>query len=233
MPDRFHPFSADHFGALGVGFSVLGLLLWFGTQSPRRRNLVAAVLAGICLLAWPMSQIAWMMHPAPKSLENILPLHLCDVAAIVAGFALLTRHPTLCALTYFWGLAATIQALLTPNVSMGFPHLPYLMFFTHHFAIVGAALFLPIVDGWKPKRPHFRAVLEVYLWSLGYLAVAMSVNRWLGTNFGFASRPPENPSLIDYLGPWPWYLVGMQALAIVFFQALTLPFRRINELVHR
>ena len=47
----------------------------------------------------------------------------------------------------------------------------------------------------------------------------------LETNFAFASRPPDNPSLIDHLGPWPFYLFAMQGIALVLYLLLALPFR--------
>ena len=56
-----------------------------------------------------------------------------------------------------------------------------------------------------------------------------TVNRLLGSNFAFASHPPTNPSLIDQLGPWPWYLFAMQGIAVVFFLLLTLPFAKSNK----
>jgi len=161
----------------------------------------------------------------PMPMENILPLHLCDIAAMTAGFALLTKRPVLCALTYFWGLAATLQALLTPALGIGYPSWPFITFFTHHFAIVAAALYLPIVEGWRPKQPLWKTPLEVYGWSVAYLVFALTANNLLDTNFGFASRPPENPSLIDHLGPWPWYLFSMQFIAICLFLLLALPLR--------
>ena len=145
------------------------------------------------------------------------------VAAIVAGFALITRSALLCSLTYFWGLAATFQALLTPAVSVGFPEWAFITFFIQHFAIVATALHLPIVEGWRPKNPLWKSPLEIYGWSVAYLIFAMTVNKLLGTNFGFASRPPDNPSLIDHLGPWPWYLFSMQAIAVCIFLLLAVP----------
>jgi hypothetical integral membrane protein (TIGR02206 family) len=145
---------------------------------------------------------------------------------MTAGFALLTKRPVLCALTYFWGLAATMQALLTPALGVGFPNWPFVTFFVQHFAIVGAALFLPIVDGWRPRQPLWSDPLRVYGWSVAYLVFALAVNETLQTNFGFASRPPDNPSLIDHLGPWPWYLFSMQAIALCLFLLLALPHRK-------
>jgi uncharacterized membrane protein YwaF len=58
---------------------------------------------------------------------------------------------------------------------------------------------------------------------------AMTANRLLGSNFAFASHPPTNPSLIDQLGPWPWYLVSMLGVAMIFYSLLTLPFARSSK----
>jgi hypothetical integral membrane protein (TIGR02206 family) len=221
----FHPFNNEHFGALLIGGLGVMAFLWAGRRGGNSRTLATALLAFLNLSAYPVSQVAWLSLGRPMALEHMLPLHLCDIAAVTAGFALLTQRPTLCSMTYFWGLAATFQALITPALGHGFPGWPFFAFFVHHFAIVAAALYLPIVLGWRPKQPLWRSPLEVYGWSCGYLVFALTVNAVLGTNYGFASRPPQNPSLIDYLGPWPWYLLSMQVIAICLFLLLAWPLR--------
>ncbi len=226
MPHAFQPFTVQHYLSVAIGFAAVAGFLLAGKKGGGSRRRATASLALLNLSAFPLNLAAWYAIDAPKSLENFLPLQLCDVATLTAGFALLTRRPLLCALTYFWGLAATMQALLTPAITVGFPHMAFVMFFVQHFAIVAAAFYLPIVEGWRPRQPLWRAPLEIYLWSVLYLAFAMTVNKLLGTNFGFASRPPDNPSLIDYLGPWPWYLVWMLGLALFLYYLLALPFLR-------
>ena len=226
MAHPFHPLSQQHFLAVVIGFAAVAAFLMAGKKGGDSRKRAAVVLALINLASFPMSLAAWYTVDAPKSLDNFLPLQLCDVATFTAGLALLTKRPLLCALTYFWGLAATMQALLTPAISVGFPEFAFIVFFVQHFAIVAAAFYLPIVDGWRPRRPMWKAPLEVYGWSLVYLAIAMTVNKLLGTNFAFASHKPENPSLLDHLGPWPQYLCAMQVIAVALFYLLLLPFVR-------
>ncbi len=229
MPSAFQPFTAQHAISVAIGFAVVAGFLLAGKKGGGSRKRATAVLALVNLSAFPLSFAAWYMIDAPKSLENFLPLHLCDVATLTAGFALWTRRPLLCALTYFWGLAATMQALLTPAITVGFPHMAFVMFFVQHFAIVATALYLPLVEGWRPRQPLWLAPLEIYGWSVAYLVFAMTINKLLGTNFGFASRPPDNPSLIDHLGPWPWYLGWMLGIALILYYLLALPFMRIRK----
>jgi len=225
----FSPFTLQHLITLLVGFAIIAGLIYLGRRGGKAHFCSTGILAFLCLSAYPLSLAAWLSLGKPVDMDNYLPFHLCDVAAVIAGFALLTHNRLLATLTYFWGLAATMQGLITPALSHGFPSWPFFTFFIHHFAIVGAALYLPIVDGWRPKSPFWKSPMEVFGWSIVYLVFSLILNSILGTNFGFSLHKPYNPSLIDHLGPWPWYLFSMQAIAIVIFILLALPFKRRDQ----
>ncbi len=220
----FHPFTSEHYITLAIGFGITAGLIIFAKRSTKSQHFVTALLAFLCLASYPFALFAWRDHP--RALDNVLPFHLCDLAAIVAGVALFTRKPILLTLTYFWGIAATTQALLTPAITIGPPSLPFIHFFIQHFAIVAAAIYVPLVLKWRPTAPWWKSPLLVFGISVAYQAVALIINTILKTNFAFASRPPDNPSLIDHLGPWPLYLFAMQGIALVLFLLLALPFRK-------
>ncbi|MFN5579913.1 MAG: TIGR02206 family membrane protein [Akkermansiaceae bacterium] len=220
----FQPFTSVHFITLAIGFVIIGMLIVLARRSEKSQRIITALLAFCNLVSYPFALYAWREYP--HSLDNLLPFHLCDLAAIVAGFALVTRRPILLTLTYFWGLAATTQALITPALSIGPPELPFIHFFFQHFVIVAAALYIPIVLKWRPKQPWWKSPIIVLAISIGYQATALLINAILKTNFAFVSDFPDNPSLIDHLGPWPFYLFAMQGLALIFFLLLALPFRR-------
>lgn len=222
----FSPFSAQHGTTLAVGGAILLLLLGIARHSPKGRLGVIALLAFLNLSAYAYSQAAWRSLVEPLSLDNALPLHLCDLCAIIAGFALITRRQLLCELTYCWGLAATTQALFTPALGVGFPSWPFLAFFVQHFAIVGAALSLPLVDGWRPRAGWWKTPLVALGCGIGYQLLSLAFNVLLDSNFGFTMRPPDNPSLLDHMGPWPWYLVAMWPIAFLLFSLLCLPLAR-------
>ena len=48
-------------------------------------------------------------------------------------------------------------------------------------------------------------------------AIAGLLNWQLGTNFGFLARKPVHPSILDYLGPWPYYILVCEGLAPALF----------------
>ena len=223
MPPVFHPFTAMHGWAIVAGLVGISVIIALGRSGERNERIARGLLAFLCLAAFGYTQSAWMTIDGDPDLDSSLPLQLCDLAAFIAGFALVTENRLLCLLTYFWGLAATIQALLTPAITVGFPHPAFIAFFVHHFAIIAAALYLPIIRDWRADRPWWKGPLTALAWANLYLILSMAVNAWLGTNFGFTARKPVNPSLLDHMGPWPYYILGMQGLAVVLFSLLALP----------
>lgn len=220
----FTPFTAEHYTPVIIGTFLTVAIIKLGQRDEKWRLITTGILAFLNLGAYAYSQASWMSLGEPISLDNSLPLHLCDLTAFIAGFALLTRHPLLCTLTYCWGLAATAQALITPALGVGYPSWPHVSFFVQHFSIVAAAFYLPIADGWRPKCPRWRTPLTALLWGIVYQATSLGINKMLASNFGFSIHKPMNGSLLDHLGPWPWYLIVMWPLAFVLFYLLCLPF---------
>lgn len=222
----FKPFSAEHLIPSAIGIILIIGILWWGRRNELGQRITTAILVFFNLSAYAYSQAAWLSLEGPIAMDNAIPLHLCDLSAFIAGFALITRKPLLCTLTFCWGLAATAQALITPALNLGYPEWPYFTFFLHHFSIVAAALYLPIVLGWRPQFPRWKTPLIALAWGIVYQLFSLGINFMLGTNFGFSMRKPSNASLLDQLGPWPWYLIAMWPMAFLLFFVLCLPFRK-------
>jgi len=219
----FVPFSAQHGATIAVGILVIALLLILGRRGGSTERITRATLAFLNLAVYGFSQWAWTQVPHEVSLDQTIPLHLCDLAAFLAGFALISGNKTCALLTYFWGLAGTIQGVLTPALGIGFPHPVYFSFFIHHFAVIAAAIYLPVVMNWRIETPLWQSPLKAFGWINVYVAVAIIANMLLGTNYGFLAEKPSNPSLLDRLGPHPGYIFWLQLIALALFFVLALP----------
>jgi hypothetical integral membrane protein (TIGR02206 family) len=53
--------------------------------------------------------------------------------------------------------------------------------------------------------------------------VVTAINVFLGSNYMYTLRKPETASLLDMMGPWPWYLLTAEFVALVMFVLLYLP----------
>ncbi|MBL8019873.1 MAG: YwaF family protein [Leptospirales bacterium] len=91
-----------------------------------------------------------------------------------------------------------------------------------HVSLVVASFFF--ILAWK-LRPRPGAVLRVFLFSEFYFACAFCLDYLMKTNYGYLMQKPTNPSFLDYLGEWPYYLIALQILALIIFHLLYLPFR--------
>ncbi|MCE9518054.1 MAG: TIGR02206 family membrane protein [Verrucomicrobia bacterium] len=225
-PVAFHSFGTSHQIVLGVFLlTAITLILLTRVGVLRVVRPLELTLALLLLLEWPFNLwVAWQYEMLQPS--NVLPLHLCDVAAFLGALALIKREPEVCELLYFWGLAGTLQGLITPALTAEWPHPRFVMFFVLHCGVVLAALQVVLGRGITPRRG---AALRAISWLAVYAAVAGTMNfllRLVGckANFGFLCEKPPTASLFDYLGSWPWYIGAILPLAWVFFSILDLPF---------
>jgi hypothetical integral membrane protein (TIGR02206 family) len=188
------------------------------TRWPAPRPL--AVLIGATYLVEHASFVA----RGDWELDFNLPLHLTDVVTIVSVLALWTQRPLLVELTWFWALTASLQAVITPDLgSADFPELLWWTFFITHSGAVVAAVMLVIGCGIHPRSG---AVKRVFGATVVVAAAAAVGNLLTGGNYMWLREKPEAGSLLDFMGPWPWYIVGAGALGLALFVLLAAPFRR-------
>ena len=79
----------------------------------------------------------------PFDVQGSLPLQVCDFAWIVVAWALLTRHRFALALTYYWGLTLSLQAMVQPTLDDAFPDPNFFAFWGKHVLLV-----------WEPSTPR-------------------------------------------------------------------------------
>lgn len=223
MLATFQAYGSGHLFILAVLalFTVSCILILRKYQNTKTESRTVALLAFLCIVTIPFNLYVWFNHADSFSLDNVVPLHLCDIASVICAFALITRKQLLCELSYFWGLAGTLQGLLTPALYYPFPHPICIAFFLHHGIVVATALILPLGLGW---RPHKGAYLRVFSLILIYALFAGITNWILGTNYGFLSQKPEQASLLDIMPSWPYYIPILIGIAALFLFFLSLPF---------
>jgi hypothetical integral membrane protein (TIGR02206 family) len=204
-----------------AGLAVVAARTW----SPASVLLLSRGLALLILLAFATDHAVAIVR-GDWSVDRYLPLHLTDSVTIVAAIALWTGRLLAVELAYFWALTASLQAVLTPDLGEGFPD-PYFWtyFVTHSGAVVAACL---LVFG-RELQPRAGAVRRAFVATVYVASAAALANLLTGGNYMFLREKPDSGSLLDLLGPWPWYIASAALIALALFTALDAPFRRLRS----
>ena len=214
--------SAEHVITVAVTVIAITVLVAAARLRPGRWTDVAAIALALLILVNEVGWWVWAWEMGTLTLQNNLPLFLCDVAAFISAAALLTRAPVLVEVTYFWGIAGTANGIISPDIGDHFPSYPFFQYFIQHGAIPGAALFLVVGLRIYP-RPW--AAVRVFALSLALVAVDAVANLLTNGNYMFLRSVPPGANLLDFFGPWPWYILGGALLTVLFFAILDAPFR--------
>jgi hypothetical integral membrane protein (TIGR02206 family) len=219
--DLFHPFSNVHIITMAIIVMFSILLFIYRHKLEGRRKLVRYTLAFIILLANVWYQL-WLVSEHAWSAQQALPLQLSDLAALLAIVMLWTRNDRIFQFMYFAGLGSAIQAILTPDLHhFSFPHFLYFQSFVSHGGVVLSCLFMIVAFSCRPTiRSLWVSVLIVNL----YAFCIFFINKRLGSNYMYMMKKAGMNTILDLLGPWPWYYLSVEIVMIVSFFLLYCPF---------
>ncbi|MGE5249517.1 MAG: TIGR02206 family membrane protein [Bacteroidota bacterium] len=214
-------FGPAHLAALTcIVLFNLFLLRYRGASEEVRRT----VRWTLALVLW-LNEIAWHtwnLAVGRWTIQEMLPLHICSLMVWLGGLMLVTKNYRIYEFSYFIGIAGALQALLTPNVGIyGFPHFWFFQTFISHGLIVTSAIYMTTVEGF---RPTWRSILRVVIVLNLYMVPVYFVNSAIGSDYLFVNSKPATASLLDMLPPWPVYILYMEAIGLVMFGLLYLPF---------
>ncbi|MCV7279363.1 TIGR02206 family membrane protein [Mycolicibacterium flavescens] len=219
---QFEPYGPSYWGALAVFVVGAALLVRAGRRmSHTSARRVGRTLGGVTAAIYAAIVV---YNLVPPTLDSSVPLQLTDLATVVAAYALWTQRHWAYALTYYWGLVLSVQALISPVLrGPDFPHYQFLAFYAIHLVVVWAAIYLTWGRGMRPGWRDYRlAVVVTSAWAV----VTVVFNRLADTNYGFTNRKPASASLLDLLGPWPAYIVVTAALVFAVWALMTWPWVR-------
>lgn len=176
----------------------------------------------VVLLLDAVSWYGYLAAIGQLSFPGALPLDLCDVTLFLVISVLFTLNPVIFDLAYYAALAGTSMALLTPDLWEPFPSLSTVQFFAAHGLVVAAVLYLL----WSGQaRPRPGSVARTMLTLNLFAGFDFVFDCTFKTNYMYLRAKPESLSLLSALGPWPWYILTSEAVALALFLLLYLPFR--------
>jgi hypothetical integral membrane protein (TIGR02206 family) len=218
----FAMYGPSHWAVLAVFAVGAAALVWVGRrQSASQARHLGRILGALTAAIYAAALVYSVFDPR---IPPPVPLRLTDLATVAAAYALWSQRHWAFALTYYWGLVLSAQALVSPVlIGPDFPSLHFLAFWSIHLLVVWAAIYLTWGRGMRPTwRSYQIAVVTTLIWAV----VTFVYNRIAGTNYGFLNRKPATTSLLDVLGPWPVYIFTAAALILLVWSLMTWPWER-------
>lgn len=215
-------FGLVHVSLLITIVVVAALLTIYVRRRPESAKAIRLILGG----SLAGNELIWWCYRYSQEgfrFPHNLPLQLCDVTLWAAVFSALTLAPWLIEFNYFAGIAGAGMALLTPDLWSPWPTYPAVYFFLAHGGIVIIPIVL-IYGGVVCLRP--RSMWFAFAMLLSFAVLIGIFNAITGENYMYLCRKPANASPLDAFGPWPWYLLASNVLALFLFWLLWLPVRR-------
>jgi hypothetical integral membrane protein (TIGR02206 family) len=213
----FHTFDTQHRVTLAVIVVLCALVLWEGRRASGNRHSWIGKLLGFLLVGYAACLYLQQALAQALAWEYSLPLDLCNLVLIACVISLFKPFTFTSEIAYFWGLGGVVQATLTPDLGTGFPSWDFTLFFWGHGATLLAIMYL--ISN-KEFRPGKKSILRMMIALNVYAVVVGAFDAVTGWNYGYLCRKPSMPSLMDWLGPWPWYILSLELIALTMFLIL-------------
>ena len=217
----FFPYTGEHFWtvlwSVLIGISIILYARRLNEDKQRR----FALIFGMLILFSQLVKIPIRIYLGVFDITEDLPLQLCNMLPFVLPFAVYFKKRLLWAILFMWVMAGTFQSLITPTLVESFPHYEYFRYWIVHCGLVALALYPIFVYGFKLKLSDvWKSLL-----ALNILAFIMYlINLGLDSNYMYLMAKPPGRTLYDILGPWPWYILSLEFVALLLFSLLYLPF---------
>ena len=220
MEDKFILFSNEHLITVGIGFISCILLVFLGFFTEKKATF--AKIVAIAVLGVKIAELLFRHHYYGETVAELLPLHLCPIVIILSIFMMFFHSEVLFQPVYFWSIGAFF-AILMPDIRDGMSNFASQSFFITHFFILFSTVYAFVHFRFRPTKAGF---LCSFLLLVTLAFIMYFVNNKLGTNFLYVNHPPVTKSLMDFMGPWPYYIFSLAGIDIAISFFMYLPFRK-------
>ena len=220
----FQTFGGPHLAAMALTLVLPALLAWVARRAAS--TTVAATIGYLLAAALLTNEVThWGYRLAQLGVggfvQHHLPLHVCGVTVFATAATLIFRNRVTFEIAYFWGVVGSSNAVITPNVDVGFPEYRFFQYFITHSGIVVGVMYAT----WGLKmRPTLGGLWRAFIGVNVFAAGVGAANLLLDANYMYLSEPPLGTVSPFFFAAWPWYIPILDAVALGLFFAALCPF---------
>lgn len=202
---EFSNFTFAHFAPIIVAAALIFVIYRFRENIKNMKNeKIFRYIIAFTLIFSEMSYY-WRLIAMPSLEPNPvdhLPITVCGWVAVFGSYMVIGKSQTLFDICYFWALAGSIFALITPTVISytGPTRFRYYQFWAEHLVCYVAIFYMIFVH---KMRPTIKSFIKAYVGIIALAGIAYYANRLIGpgANYLFMARPEDTPSILDILPP--------------------------------
>lgn len=205
-----------------VLFTISLAVIVIGRHAQKRNNehIISKSIGILLLIIWCVYN-AYYFQPEVFDISVSLPLHVCDLLAIISSIAMLLPNRRTSSLLYFCGLGLAVQAVITPVGNQSPETLRFWLFWSLHIGIIASALYDLFVRKFHPNIKDFCFTL---LCDLIYLVIILPIDIFFDWNYGYVGNTvPTSATFIDLLGPWPQRILWLLLIVVSIQTVLYIP----------
>lgn len=222
--EEFHKFSLTHGLVLVVSVLLVGLVVLTSrrlrSKDPKHAEALRLWMGIAVLIFEILHNLYWLaLREEGFDLKESLPLHICDVAGLIAAAALLFPSRRIVTILYFWGVGLSSLAFVIPVLTRGPAYVEFWTFWSSHLLIVGGSVFFVLAEGYRPKVRDLYFALAV---TFAYIMLLLVIDIAIDANYGYVGKESE---ATGFLGTWPFPRIPLLIFGGVLLEtAAWLPF---------
>lgn len=233
---QFVEYGIAHIGVFVVLAATI-LIIFLLRNKLYNWNYEKILLRGIALLAaileltyyiWEITIAIQENIPLGKHLiVEILPFHLCAISLYLSVYVLWTRNTKLIGFTYFTSLGAVASYLFPTYGSYGIDHMRFYHYFYVHGVIIITPIYFILVHRLKINFKDYINTVK-YLSIIAFFVfifdngIARLTSGNVTPNYMYLYNA-EHGTPLEYMGPWPIYVISLVLLVIALFYILYIP----------
>lgn len=216
----FIAYGNSHSAVLFFSVLLLVLILVASKKLSSSQNLVIGRFLTAILALTVMIFTVFELALGRFTIADDLPLSLCNLFALLAPFVLWNPKHKYFEPIYFLVMAGTFQAIVTPDLYFDYPAYEFFKYWITHVGLVLLVIHYMVCFALYPTA---MGIVKTFGWLNLYVLVLLPINYLLDANYFYLIAKPINPSVLDFFGPWPVYILVSEILVMGFFAIAMIP----------
>lgn len=213
--------TLEHFVPIAIAIVVTIVLFWQSNRMEKSSQERLLHKMALFISATVIAFHIYKIYQGNYNLATDLPLYLCSLLGLIIPIFTYFKYKWMYEILVFWIIGGTLQAIITPDIPIGFPSFEFFRYWIVHLGLVVLILYATQVFKYRLSlKSVFKSILALQV----YVVLMMLINFVLESNYFYLNSKPESSSLLDYMGEWPYYIVVGQLILIPYFLLIFLPF---------